>query len=399
MHKLHLPRLGQTMERGTVLHWLKDEGESFDIGEVLYEVETEKVTSEIEAKLPGMLAKITIEEGEEYPVGTLLAVVADPGEELSQEDVEEAIAEESDAASEPGAGEVEQPHVEPESAPERSAGKRVRAMPKARALARELGVEISAVEGTGKNGAITADDVRKAASGSATSGSVEPAVKERRQLQGVARAMAEVVTRSWREVPQFVQMVELDASNLVEWRRSEAENVKASHGIDLSYTDLFLYALARAVEEQPLANSSLVDSEILVYKDVNVSVAVAAESGLLVPVVRQAQSLSLGELAVRLREVADRAREGTLSQEDTEGGTITLSNLGMYGIEGGTPLVTQPQAVVVFFGSIVERPTAVSGEVEVRPMMSMSIGYDHRILDGVSAARFTTALRRTIEGT
>ncbi|ABG03326.1 catalytic domain of components of various dehydrogenase complexes [Rubrobacter xylanophilus DSM 9941] len=390
MHKLHLPRLGQTMERGTILRWARREGEPFEVGDILYEVESEKAVNEIEAKLPGTLARITVEEGQECPVGTLLAVVADPGETLSEEEIEAAIAEEggreAPAASGGGTG-----VRAPSSA---RAQRRVRAMPKARALARELGVELAAVEGTGQGGAITVEDVRRAAGAAPGEG---PRVRERRPLGDVGRTMARVVTRSWHEVPQFVQMVQLDASALVGRRRELAGQIKRSHGVDLSYTDLLLEAVAGAAGEEPLANSSLVDGEILLYEDVNVSVAVATGSGLLVPVVRWAQALELGELAARLREVLERARSGRLSAEDTAGGTITLSNLGMYGIEGGTPLVTHPQAAVVFAGAIVERPWAVSGRVEVRPTLTLSVGFDHRILDGVAAARFTTALRRRLE--
>ena len=405
MHKLHLPRLGQTMERGTILRWFKKEEDSFDVGEVLYEVETEKVVSEIEAKLPGTLAHITAPEGEELPVGTLLAVVADPGEELSDEEIQAAISEEESVSEPTVAEDLEQAQEEREPAPTEvpPKGSRARAMPKARARARELGVDLSAVEGTGRGGVITAEDVERAASaltGPSASGAEDagPKVRERRPLRGGARAMAEVVSRSWREVPQFVQMVELDASALVRRRREEARGIKETYGVDLSYTDLLLEALVSAVEEEPLANSSLRDDEVIIYEDVNLSVAVAAERGLLVPVVHHAQRLSLGDLAVRFRELASKAREGRLSSEDVEGGTITLSNLGMHGVEGGTPLVTSPQSTVAFFGTVVEKPWVVEGRVEVRSVMSLSVGYDHRILDGATAARFTTALRKKLEG-
>ena len=186
---------------------------------------------------------------------------------------------------------------------------------------------------------------------------------------------------------------------LVKRRREEAEGIKQTYGVNLSYTDLLLEALVSSVEEEPLANSSLRDDEVLLYEDVNISVAVAAETGLLVPVIHHAQRLSLGDLAVRFRELASKAREGRLSSEDVEGGTITLSNLGMHRVEGGTPLVTSPQAAVAFFGAIVEKPWVVEGRVEIRPVMSLSVGYDHRILDGATAARFTTTLRRRLEGT
>lgn len=399
MHRLYLPRLGQTMEKGTVQAWMKEEGDSFEVGDVLYEVETEKVVTEVEAKQPGTLVRIVVREGEERPAGTVLAIAADPGEEISEEEIEKAVAEANAATGEEAA---DAPAEEPalggeEEALDRTGGK-VRAMPKARALARELGVDLAAVEGSGKNGSITVGDVRAAADGARdgdeTGDAEGPRVAERRSLSGLGKTMAEVVSRSWREVPQFVQMVELDASALVERRR--AERVE---GASPSYTDLLIEAMVGAVEEVPLANASFVEGEeIVVYRDVNVSMAVATEAGLVVPVVRRAQELSLGELAAATREVAEKAREGRLTAEDVEGGTITLSNLGMLGVEAGTPLVTAPQATVVFAGAIVEKPLAVDGKVDLRPALTLSIGYDHRVLDGATASRFTTALKRRLEG-
>lgn len=395
MHKVYLPRLGQTMEKGTVQAWMKGEGDSFEIGDVLYEVETEKVVTEVEAKQPGTLARILVPEGEERPAGAVLAIAADPGEEPSEEEIEDAIAE-ADAAPETAAAD------ETGQEPERAGGEavparatKVRAMPKARALARELGVDLGAVEGSGRNGSITVNDVRAAAdmSRDETGAAEGPRVAEKRSLSGLGRTMAEVVSRSWREVPQFVQMVELDASALVERRRAES-----AEGAAPSYTDLLIEAMVGAVGEEPLANASFSGEEISVYRDVNVSVAVATEAGLLVPVVRRAQELSLDELAAATRGVAEKAREGRLAAEDVEGGTITLSNLGMLGVEAGTPLVTAPQATVVFAGAIVEKPMAVGGRVEVRPALTLSIGYDHRVLDGATAARFTAALKRRLEG-
>ena len=416
------------MERGTVLRWFKAEGDSYEIGESLYEVETEKVVSEIEAKLPGTLCRILVSE-EELPVGTLLAVVADPGEQLSEEDLEAAVKEEQDEAeqvAEVGVEDEEDPDKTPVSGASGSdtdgqsgpntegrgassgSGRRVRAMPKARSLATKLGIDLASVEGTGRGGSVTADDVRGAASqGAASRGDGEAdrssasgvaTVSEKRPLGSIGKTMAETVSRSWSEVPQFVQMVELDASGLVERRKQQLGEVKHHHGVDLSYTDLFLEALVLAVGEEPLVNSSFGDDEIIIYEDLNVSVAVATNVGLLVPVLHKAQEMSLGERAVALQELGERARAGKLASTDFEGGTITLSNLGMHGVEGGTPLVTSPQAVVVFVGAMVERPWVVDGEILPRPTISISAGFDHRVLDGVSAARFTTAFRRELEG-
>ena len=398
MYKLYLPRLGQTMEKGTIQAWMKEEDDFFEVGDVLYEVETEKVVTEVEAKQPGTLARILVPVGEERPAGTVLAIAADPGEEPSEEEIEAAVSEAAGEVDEAAAEEAAEEAEVPAEAPARASGGKVRAMPKARALARELGVDLEAVEGTGRNGSITVGDVRAAADGARDgdgTGARGPRVAETRSLSGLGRTMAEVVARSWREIPQFVQMVELDAGALTERRRAETERAE---GAAPSYTDLLIEAMVGAVEEEPLANASFAGGdEIVVYRDVHVSLAVATETGLVVPVVRRAQELSLAELASATRGVAKKAREGGLAAEDVEGGTITLSNLGMLGIEAGTPMVTAPQAAVVFAGAIVEKPMAVDGRVEIRPALTLSIGYDHRVLDGATAARFTTALRRQIE--
>jgi pyruvate dehydrogenase E2 component (dihydrolipoamide acetyltransferase) len=375
VHKLHLPRLGQTMERGTILRWFKRDGEPFAVGEPLYEVESEKASIEVEAKLPGTLARIVAPEQEELPVGVLLAVVADPGESLSAEQVEAAIAEEKgEVAAAPG------PAV------------RMRIMPRARTLAQQLGLDLASLKGSGPGGSITVEDVQRAA---APAGG--PRVRERRPLRGIPRTMAEVVTRSWLEVPQFVQVVLVDASGLVARRQGEAETVERQHGVTLSYTDLVLEAVVKAATEVPEANASFADDAIILYEDVNIAVAVATDAGLVVPVIHRAQELSLEERVARLRDLSERARAGALAKEDVRGGTITVSNLGMFGVESGTPLVMAPQATIVFAGAIVERPVVIDGSIQARPTLYVSTAFDHRVLDGASAARFTGALKQHLE--
>jgi pyruvate dehydrogenase E2 component (dihydrolipoamide acetyltransferase) len=388
MHTLHLPHLGQTMERGTILTWHRTEGEPFETGDPLYEVETEKSTVEVEAKRPGSMARIVAEAGAELPVGALLAVVADPGETLEESELDDAVAVERSA---PAPDEAERPaapdEAEEPAAARRGEGQKVRAMPKVRARARELGVDLAAIEGSGRNGAITAADVEAAATRSDG-----PAVKERRALTGITRTMADVVTRSWREVPQFTQTVTVDARALLQRKQELSE-----YGPRVPVTAFLVHALARAVERVPEANATFADDAIVVYQDVNVAVAVATDAGLMVPVLGQAQDLSLEEISDRLGELADRARSGSTSHADVGNATITLSNLGMFEVEGGVPLVTAPQAAVVFAGAIRAQPVVVDDAVHPLPTMSLSIGYDHRVLDGITAAAFTSALRDALE--
>lgn len=262
-------------------------------------------------------------------------------------------------------------------------------MPSLRALARKLGIDLAGVTASGADGTITVADVEAAA---ASAGPVAK-VRERRPLRGIARTMADNVARSWREVPQFVQQITVDATDLL--RRREAA---ASTGNRVSLTDLLVAAVAGAAIEVPEANATFAGEEIILYADVNVSVAVATDRGLVVPVVREAQALRPAEIGARIRELAAQAKAGTLTGDDLSGGTITVSNLGMAGVETGFPLVNAPQAVIVFAGAVVERPAVVDGQIVVQPQLGLGIGYDHRVLDGATAARFTAALRTAIEG-
>ena len=368
MHTLMLPRLGQTMEAGTIVTWFVQEGQAYEVGDLLYEVETEKNRVEVEAKLPGVIAKLAVPEDEQVPVGALLAVVADPGEQLSDEQVQ--------AALQATAGQEE---VEP-------AARRgpARAMPRAKRLAAELGVDLATVAGTGPDGTITEADVRQA-------GKRGVAVRERRPVRGIARAQAEQMTRSW-QIPQFSQDVEVDVGNLRQ-RRARLRD----QGVQATVTDLVIDAVVGAVAKVPEVNSTFTGEEIIVYEPVNVSVAVATDAGLVVPVLHDCQAKSLKERAAGLTAIAERARAGALTPEDSTGGTITVSNLGTAGVETGVPLLNAPQACIVFTGATVDKPVVRDGQVTIRPMMHVVIAYDHRVLDGLTASRFTAAVREALE--
>jgi pyruvate/2-oxoglutarate dehydrogenase complex dihydrolipoamide acyltransferase (E2) component len=212
----------------------------------------------------------------------------------------------------------------------------------------------------------------------------------------MARTQATVLTRSW-QVPQATAVVLVDASALVKRRETEGEAIRERYGVKPTYTDFILEAVVRSIEEVPLANATFKDDALILYEDINISIATATELGLMAPVLHQAQQLSLGERALRLREIAQRAREGKLTPQDIEGGTITVSNLGTSGVEMGTPLVTEPQAVTIFAGTILNRPVAIGNTVEVRPTFYLDMAYDHRVLDGATTAKFITTVKRYLE--
>lgn len=372
MHLIHLPQLGYTMETGTITAWLVREGESFRAGDRLYEVETEKNAVEVEARLPGTVTRIVAPLNEELQVGTLLAVVADDGEQPEPAAVDRLVeTQRAGSPAEPLAAET----VEPDRA---SRGERVRALPKVKAFAAEHGVDLAAVTGSGPRGSILLEDVQAVLAGG-------PAVREKRRLGQVRRASAGNVTRSWNEIPQFVQQfrVDLGAVHRYQEQRRQA-------GQPVGMTAVLVAALAHAVREVPEVNATYLADEVTLYSDVNVAIAVASERGLLVPVLPQAQRKTVGEIAVQVRELVERARSGSARSEAEP--TITLSNLGQTPVEKGTALITAGQAVIMFAGATVDTPVVRDGSVVIRPMLGLSVAYDHRIVDGATGAAFCTAL-------
>lgn len=414
VHLLHLPQLGYTMERGILTEWLVEDGVPYELGQPLYTVETDKNAIDIEAKLPGHIVRVVSRAGEEFPVGALLAVVADPGEAPSDQEIESAIAADLEslqvadgkAPDESGDGITprdgflgfsSEAGSELAGASPRRSGGRVRAIPKARAMAAKAGLALADVSGSGNDGTVTPADVEAhlslrasrpvLAAATPTAEQHGVPVQGRRVVTGIARAMAESVTRSWSEVPQFVQTFEFDASGLAARR---AAFKPAGRGV--SYTDLVLHDVARAATAAPEANAAWTDGEVVLFDDVNIAVAMDSPRGLVIPVVRRVQVLGPEEVGSALRELVERASR-RLHPDDTVGSTITVSNLGMQGVQTGVPLLNAPHSALVFVGSIADRPYVVDGALAVRPTCYVSIAYDHRVLDGATAARFTGALR------
>ena len=376
-----------------------EEGEQFSVGDILYVVDTDKVTTEIEATVPGRLIRQLVVASEEVSVGTILAIVAETDEHPSEADVDRFLSSltstdvsPQDEAEELGDG-SDAIKTAPEATP-RSAPTATRAMPAARRRADELGIELDFVSGTGQDGAITLDDVDRFWQRQSSESSKTPVV-ERRPLTGVGRAMAASVTRSWREVPQFDQLVVVDASNLI--RQIETASQSASDDLKITVTTLAVRAIVAAVLEVPEANASFSEDALVLRRHVNVSMAIDTPRGLAVPVLPKAESLSIMGIASELGELTQRARAGELDLADYEGGTITLSNLGMYGIESGTPLVTASQSTIIFLGAIRDEVVFDDGNYRVRPVMRITCAFDHRVLDGATAARFTVTLKHELE--
>jgi pyruvate dehydrogenase E2 component (dihydrolipoamide acetyltransferase) len=392
-----LPRLGQGMESGTIVRWLKAEGEPVEKGEPLYEVDTDKATQEVEAETSGVLLRIAVAEGE-VPVGQTIALIGAEGEAVSELP--------SETASEPA--EVPTPATEPPTpasgfpsvsngAPEQSSG-RVKASPLARRIARERGVDLAAVTGTGPDGRVVAEDVERAAVGPAAPAEPTPAplavsAPAETALTNTRRTIARRLTEAW-QVPVFQLTVSADmtrANALVARSRELDPDVRTT------VTDLIVRVCASALQRHPDVNVQFAGDAILRFPSANVGLAVAAPQGLVVPVIRSAERCSLAEIATERARLVDLARSGGLKLSDFEGGTFTISNLGMFGVEQFIAVLNPPQAAILAVGATVDSPVAVDGEVVVRPMMTVTLTVDHRAVDGAPAAEFLRSVKSFLE--
>ncbi|MFQ5859853.1 MAG: 2-oxo acid dehydrogenase subunit E2, partial [Anaerolineae bacterium] len=423
-----MPALGIAQETGKVLKWLKPEGGAVAKGEPLMEIETDKVTVEIEAPASGILANVTAADGDEVPVGQVIAVVLAPGETALEPSALPPTApplpSPRPAPSTPAAGtestrdagiiaspvaariaarhnldlrlvkaeggRIEKADVLAYLENQRSGddgARRTPASPKARRLARERGLDVATLAGSGPEGAVLAADVL------AVDLSPTPAAApEALTLSNVWRVMAERTTQSWTSVPHFYLLREVNASRLITWREMVQKRVTK-----ITYTDLLVKLVAAALCEHPRLNAAWNEGTITLNDEINVGLAVAVEEGLVVPVIQRADKLSLSEIAARRDELVDRAQTGRLRPEDIRGGTFTISNLGMYGVDAFNAIVNPPQAAVLAVGRIAQRVVPVNGQPAVQPMMVLSLSCDHRVVDGARGAQFLAILVDLIE--
>ena len=387
--EVKLPRLGQGMESGTIVKWLKSEGDRVEKGEPLYELDTDKVTQEVEAEASGVLLKITVNEGE-VPVGRTIAVIGEQGEEVAEisveepEPVEEAPPPEAPATS--GNGRPEEPAViEP-------SGGRVKASPLARRIARERGIDLAALRGTGPEGRIVAEDVERAEARPApVAAPVAVGEVERRELTSTRKTIARRLTEAW-QIPVFQLQASADmtrVNGLVERLRDA--------GTKATVTDVLTKVCATALLRHREVNAQWTDDAILLFPTANVGIAVATPQGLIVPVIRSAERLQLAEIAAARYDIVTRAREGKLQRVDLDEGTFTISNLGMYRVESFTAVLNPPQAAIIAVGSTEDRVVPVGGELAVRPIMTMTATFDHRAVDGAPAAEFLQTVKDLLE--
>ena len=421
-----MPKLGLTMTEGTIAKWLKKEGEDVQAGEPLFEVETDKLTNTIEAPEGGVLRKIIAEEGATIACLSGIAVIGAP-----QEDISALIS----GSAAPSGGEVPAAPADPAApAAARPAGSRVVASPAAKKLAAEMGVDIALVPGTGPNGRITEGDVksyRAAAPGlevkasplaakiagdlgldldtipakgrvmaqdilnhleAGAAGQAAGPREETVNMNGMRKAIAKNMLASHMISPSVTFNLGIDMTRM-KAMREELKNA----GIQVSYTDLLVKFVAKALTEFPLLNCSVEDNKIIYKRYVNMGVAVALDNGLVVPNVTDADKKSLTEISAELRELAAAAREGRLPMDKLKGGTFTITNLGMYGIESFSPIINQPEVAILGVNTMADRVVAAGGEITVRPYMNLSLTADHRVVDGSVAAQFLQRVKTLME--
>jgi pyruvate dehydrogenase E2 component (dihydrolipoamide acetyltransferase) len=435
VHEVILPKLGLTMEEGTIVRWLKTEGDTVEEGEVLFEVQTDKVVMEVECPASGILGRILVGEDETVPIAQVVAYIVAPGEELPESVLEAAPGQKA------AAGEPPEPAISKAGA--------VMATPAARRLARDRGVDLTGVTGTGKDGMIVKQDVLAAEKGDRDTGvraretrprqKASPAARRLAREKSIAleavsgsgpdgriveqdvldfaaqggpatleggrlvspnpvhKLMAERMTQSFSSAPHFYLGVEVNAVALVELRQRLLPICEKKGDVRITFTDLLVKLVAATLKDHPYTNATWEDGKIRLFQEVNLGLATAVDEGLVVPVIRGADELSLTQVARTRSELAAKAADGRLSLDEVTGGTFTLTNLGMLGVDIFQAIINPPQSAILATGRIAERPVVEEGEVVARPTIHLTLSVDHRVVDGATGARFLQDLRRVIE--
>jgi pyruvate dehydrogenase E2 component (dihydrolipoamide acetyltransferase) len=405
-----MPALEMAQETGKLVSWKKKEGEQVKKGEMLLEVETDKAVVEIEAGGDGVLSGVTAKVGDVVPVGQTIAWLLKPGEALPTGGAQAQSGRKMDSAPAAAAATAAPAAPEPVSV----AGAKI--SPKARRLAREHGVDIAKLKGSGPGGEILADDILKAAQAASGPASVPaapapaPAPVAARPatppppvatgpadaVSSIGRIMAERTTQSWTTVPHFFVARDVDATALNATREGLIPVIEKSHGVKITHTDLMVSAVARALKTFPRMNGSWVNNGVSLNAEVNVALAMAVENAVVTAVIRNADKLALGAIAKQRKELSERAKANKLQPADISGATFTISNLGMFGVDAFTAIIVPPQAGILAVGAITDRVVAVDGMIGIRPMVTLTLSSDHRIIDGARAAQFMQEVVATL---
>lgn len=420
-----MPQLGLTMTEGTITKWFKAVGDTVAIGEILVEVETDKITNQLESTVEGVLLAILVPEGTAAPVKAPLAVIGNPGEKI------ERAGSVSLQAPEPS-------HKDPTHTPAAvhksvADGKRLKASPLAKKIATEKGIDLTLVTGTGPDGRVVErdvlnfmkrntakatplaaklaaehgvdlasiakdsrimkDDILAARSKPATAAGVPEVTASGAAIAGIRKVISERMSQSWHTAPHVNLTVEVDMKEAGDLKNKMTQ----ATGNKFSFTEIIAKCAAHALSEFKTVNASLIDGKIYYHEFAHIGVAVALDNGLIVPVVKNAEQKSLAALREEIRSLSEKARRGELLPDDVRGGTFTITNLGMFGVDHFTPIINQPESAILGVCRVVERPVVQNGKIEIRPMMNLCLSFDHRLVDGAVAAQFMARMRQLLE--
>ena len=382
-----LPQWGMEMQDGTIVKWLKQEGDPVEEGEPIVEVETAKIQTELESTCSGILVHIMVSEGTIVPVRGLLAIVANPGEDVPRP------VEVVGSSGQGGAGPAATPSLDsPATSPPGQDGARVQVVPAARRLAREKGIDLTQVCGTGPKGRILIADVEQAV-GTPSQLPVQTS-PQTVQIEGMRRTIATRMLQSLQTMAQVTLTTEANVSDAMALRAGNSRQWTAQ---SLSPLHLAVKATARALKEHPRLNAIQGEDQVQLMDDVNIGVAVSLPEGLITPVIRNADQKTLAQIAGEARDLASKTREGRARPEDVTGGTFTISNLGGFDVDAFTPIINPPQVAILGVGRVVEKPIILQGEMAKGTMMYLSLTFDHRVVDGAPAAEFLQKLKGYLE--
>jgi pyruvate dehydrogenase E2 component (dihydrolipoamide acetyltransferase) len=415
-----MPKMGDAMEEGTLIKWLKSEGEEVSEGDAIAEIETDKVTMELEAENAGTLAQLIADEGQDIPVGEAIAFIQGEGEEVPERDGK-AQAEEAEGAEEEAGGEAQVATEAPEEAEEAveeepRADGRFRASPIVRRLAQENNLDLSRIEGTGPAGRIVERDVRaalergdakadgRAAEAEAPEAAPAPPAPEPTGAPGtelvepsrMLRIIGERMTQAKQQVPHYYATAEVEMDELMALRRQLNEQLE-EQGVKLSVNDFVMKACAVALKDYPNLNALWTSEGIELHQQVDMAMAVALEAGLITPVIKDAANKTLSAISAASKDLAKRAREGGLKPEEYQGGTVTVSNMGMFGVESFAAIINPPQAAIVAVSSIIQRAIFKDEEVVPVSIMKLTLSADHRISNGAEGAQYLAEVKRLLE--
>ncbi len=390
-----LPKLDEAMRTGRIVKWVKKEEDWVEKGEVILEIETEKTAFEIEAEESGILSKIMAKAGDDVPVGATIAFILQPGEMAPEVPEPIVKAKEEVQAKVPVKVKAEAPEVTKKA-------EAIKASPLAKKIAKEHNIDLSLVAGTGPGGRITKEDVLQALEESKVV--TTPPIREEPELaeEEIVRlsSVREVIARRMAEsfqAPHFYLTVEIDTQELGKAREQLLPLIESKTGIRLTVTDLIIKMAAKALEDNPSVNCSYVDGSVKLFKRIDIGLVTAAEGGLIVPVIRQADKKSLAEIAQARTELAQKARDRKITKKEMTGSTFTISNLGMFGIDQFSAILQPPEAAILAVSRIADKAVVRDGQIVIRPMMTLTLSIDHRALDGIIGAQFLQNLKNYIE--